>query len=104
MSDVILDDSDLTLNPVEGYILGCSFLFHDLGMCSDVYADQSLEETVFWKDSFSIFRKKFDEPAAREKANEVAIRKFHPETACNLPVKCFKKEPEVFLFHRRPVL
>ena len=47
MSDVILDDSDLTLNPLEGYILGCSFLFHDLGMCSDVYAAQSLEETDF---------------------------------------------------------
>ena len=98
MSDVILDDSDLTLNPLEGYILGCSFLFHDLGMCSDVYAAQSLEETDFWKDSYSIFRKDLDEPAAREKANEVAIRKFHPETASILPVKCFKKDPEFFYF------
>ena len=98
MSDVILDDSDLTLNPLEGYILGCSFLFHDLGMCSDVYAVQSLEETDFWKDSYSIFRKDLDEPAAREKANEVAIRKFHPETASVLPVKCFKKDPEFFYF------
>lgn len=98
MSDVILDDSDVTLNPLEGYILGCSFLFHDLGMCSDVYATQSLEETDFWKDSYSIFRKELDEPAAREKANEVAIRKFHPETASDLPVKCFKKEPEAFYF------
>jgi len=98
MSDVILDDSDLTLNPLEGYILGCSFLFHDLGMCSDVYASQSLEETDFWKDSYSIFRKDLDEPAAREKANEVAIRKFHPETASVLPVKCFKKDPEFFYF------
>lgn len=98
MSDVILDDSDLTLNPLEGYILGCSFLFHDLGMCSDVYAAQSLEETDFWKDSYSIFRKDLDEPAAREKANEVAIRKFHPETASVLPVKCFKKDPEFFYF------
>lgn len=98
MSDVILDGSVLTLNPVEGYILGCSFLFHDLGMNSDVYAPQFLEDSDFWKDSFSIFRKELDEPAAREKANEVTIRKFHPETASDLPVKCFKKDPEAFYF------
>ena len=60
MSDNILKESKLTLNPAEGYVLGCSFLFHYLGMSPAIYENQTaIENADFWKDSFSFFGKTF---------------------------------------------
>lgn len=97
MSDIILKDSTLTLNPVEGYVLGCSFLFHDLGMSPAIYENQSaIENSDFWKDSFSLFGKTLEEAEARKKANEATIRKFHPDNAQKLPLKRFTKDSDSF--------
>ena len=97
MSDNILKESKLTLNPAEGYVLGCSFLFHDLGMSPAIYENQSaIEDSDFWKDSFYFFRKTFEEAEARKKANEITIRKFHPDNAKELPSKCFTKNSDSF--------
>ena len=97
MSDNILKESKLTLNPAEGYVLGCSFLFHDLGMSPAIYENQTaIENSDFWKDSFSFFGKTFKEAEARKKANEVTIRKFHPDNAKELPLKRFTKNSDSF--------
>ncbi len=105
MSDSILKESKLTLNPAEGYVLGCSFLFHDLGMSPAIYENQlAIENSDFWKDSFSFFKKTFDEENARKKANEVTIRKFHPDNAKKLPVKHFVKDSDSFFLIEDPEL
>jgi len=100
MTDIILKDSKIDLNPLEGYVLGCSFLFHDLGMSPAIYENRlSLENSDLWKDSYSFFRKKgLAEIDARRNADEETIRKMHSENAKLLPIKCFK-ENETNTFH-----
>ena len=93
MTDIILKDSKIDLNPLEGYVLGCSFLFHDLGMSPAIYENRlSLENSDLWKDTYSFFRKNgLAEIEARRNADEETIRKMHSENAKQLPIKCFKE-------------
>lgn len=100
MTDIILTGSEIKLNPVEAYVLGCSFLFHDLGMSPAIYGDKSsLRETDLWKDSYAYFiREKYTQGEAQRKADEETIRKQHALNAKELPLfrfdaeKGFKKE------------
>lgn len=91
MADIILERSNIKLNPVEGYVLGCSFLFHDLGMSPIVYENRSIiENSDLWKDSFSSYLKfGLSDEAARQKADEEIIRKNHSQNAEELPLKQF---------------
>lgn len=91
MADIILKDSKITLNPIEGYVLGCSFLFHDLGMSPAVYGNrESLENTDIWKDTYALLRKKgVSETNATKTSNEETIRRSHAENAKKLPLKNF---------------
>ena len=91
MADIILERSNIKLNPVEGYVLGCSFLFHDLGMSPIVYENRSIiENSDLWKDSFSSYMKfGLSDEAARQKADEEIIRKNHSQNAEELPLKQF---------------
>ncbi len=92
MTDIILTNSKICLNPVESYILGCSFLFHDLGMSPAIYGDySSLRESDLWKDTYAYFvKEKEQEESAQKKADEETIRKLHAQNAEKLPLHCFK--------------
>ncbi|MBO4829203.1 MAG: ATP-binding protein [Fibrobacter sp.] len=89
MADIILEKSNMKLNPLEGYVLGCSFLFHDLGMSPIAYENRSIiENTDLWKDSFSFYLKYgLSDETARQKADEETIRKNHSQNAKGLPLK-----------------
>ena len=94
MTDIILTDSEIKLNPVEAYVLGCSFLFHDLGMSPAIYGDySSLRATDLWKDTYAYFiREKYSQDEAQRKADEETIRKQHAQNAKTLPLFCFDAE------------
>ena len=92
MTDIILTKSEITLNPVEAYVLGSSFLFHDLGMSPAIYGDySSLRECDLWNDTYAYFvKEKEQEESAQKKADEETIRKLHAQNAEKLPLHCFK--------------
>lgn len=42
------------INPLEGFILGCSFLFHDAALSYEAYGGkEQLRNTVIWKDCYA---------------------------------------------------
>ena len=93
-ADIILNQSKIELNPAEGFVLGCSFLFHDLGMSSITYDDrETLENDVIWKDSFAHYLKKnIEEVEAKKKADLEVLRQRHPENAQKMPFRAFVKD------------
>ena len=79
-ADIILNQSKIELNPAEGFVLGCSFLFHDLGMSSITYDDrETLENDVIWKDSFVHYLKKNIEEVEAKKKRTVQKRDAHDD-------------------------
>jgi len=60
-TDLILPDF-FDLNPAEGFVLGVTFLIHDLGMGLTAYVNglEDIKELDIWKDTVtSEFRKKY---------------------------------------------
>lgn len=53
MADLIIGSSERSINPMEAFLLGCSFLVHDLGMCLASYPEgiSQLKKRPDWKDS-----------------------------------------------------
>ena len=92
-ADIILNQSSIELNPAEGFVLGCSFLFHDLGMSSITYdGREALENDDIWKDSFAHYLKKnIEKEEAKKKADLEVLRQRHPENAQKLPFHVFDK-------------
>ena len=93
-ADIILSQSSIELNPAEGFVLGCSFLFHDLGMSYIAYGNRTtLESDVIWKDSFAHYTKNgFEIEEAKNKADLETLRQKHPENAQKLPFHAFDKD------------
>ena len=101
-ADMILP-KDFVTNPAEAYVLGVSFLIHDLGMGLAAYSSKDeIRNYDIWKDvAASEYKKKYkidihedswsnlDEDIVR-KSNEVTLRKLHAERAKELP--CMKWE------------
>ena len=100
LTDIILDGREIRLNPAEGFVLGCAFLFHDLGMSLAVYKNRDkLEETVYWKDAYASYVKK-EIPAAeaKMKADVETLRANHPHNAKGLPLLSFNNgKGEIFV-------
>ena len=93
MTDIILDGSDLELNPTEAYVLGCSFLLHDLGMSCAIYNnEEELRNTTQWRNiASSLKRKGVKENDILKRADLEALRLLHPENAIKLPTLLFNK-------------
>ncbi|MBQ7079169.1 MAG: hypothetical protein IJM92_05760 [Fibrobacter sp.] len=86
MTDIILKDSKIDLNPLEGYVLGCSFLFHDLGMSPAIYENRlSLENSDLWKDTYS-FLEKMD--WQRLKQEEILMKKLFEKCIQKMQNSC----------------
>lgn len=93
MADIILEESDIKLNPAEAYVLGCSFLLHDLGMSCAIYNNEDeLRNTTQWRDiAASLKRKGLKEDDILKRADLEALRLLHPENAIKLPTLLFDK-------------
>jgi hypothetical protein len=54
IASIIVGD-DFEINPLEGFVLGCSFLAHDSVLSFEAYkgGKTALRETAAWKDSFA---------------------------------------------------
>lgn len=53
----VIAGKDYQLNPLEGFVLGCSFLIHDAALSYDVVGGVSvLRETVEWKDYYTDYK------------------------------------------------
>lgn len=98
-TDLILP-FDYEINPVEGYVLGVAFLFHDLGMGLTAYSNgiQGIKEKSIWKDTVATeFKKKYGHEISEDNwenidqdiekiALENALRILHAEQASKLPM------------------
>ena len=70
---------DFKLNPLEGFVLGASFLLHDAGMALAAYPNglKDLQESVQWRDAVASAWKKsgVDEPTDLQRDDpEITIR------------------------------
>lgn len=129
MSDLLLwdenekDPNDKVLNPAEGYVLGISFLLHDLGMGLAAYQGgmESLKCDDFFKDSLADeFRKdkgqypfendeEWNAIQAELRENKTSdyspiisraltqtLRKFHADRACDMGIHGWNIGDETF--------
>jgi hypothetical protein len=111
MADCICG-SDYELNPVEGFILGGSFLLHDLAMSLAAYPQgiKELENLPIWSDTLAQKCNKLDIPMPnsnkyhdlpeniREFVISTVLRKLHASSAEKLAVNAWKSEQgDVFL-------
>ena len=98
MTDIFLPD-DYPFNPAEVFVLGVSFLIHDLGMGLAAYSKgmEGIQNETIWKDTVASLCKKkglaynFDDienidADIRREATEVTLRTLHAEKAEQLGV------------------
>lgn len=102
MTDVFLPE-DYPLNPAEVFVLGVSFLVHDLGMGLAAYPEgvEGIQKETIWRDTVASLCKKknldcdfdnidtIDKDICRE-AMEVTLRSLHAEKAEQLGVMSWK--------------
>jgi hypothetical protein len=102
--DLILNEKDNRLNPVEAFVLGCSILFHDLGMALYVWEEEiyEIKKTPEFADLlFDFLYNKFErKPTSTELDNPsnedlnivlaTIFRLHHAEKAKDLPKKSWK--------------
>ncbi len=88
IADQILGD-DYALNPLEAFVLGCSFLFHDSGMTLSAYPGglQEVKETSEWKKTYQ--RLSLDDRIPHQDLDvfvlQVFLREQHAKRAEALP-------------------
>jgi hypothetical protein len=93
MADLIIGSNERFINPMEAFILGCSFLIHDLGMCLASYPGgiYQLRNRPDWRDSIVVLQMdKFNRVPTKEeiqnpddevaeKVTEKLLRELHAE-------------------------
>ncbi|MCT4316439.1 ATP-binding protein [Elizabethkingia anophelis] len=77
---IIGDDYQLT--PLEGFVLGCSFLLHDSALCYEAYENgkDGIRETVQWKDAYEDIKesnKTINNEDAEHHADFMTLRSLH---------------------------
>ena len=70
---------DYPINPLEGFILGCSFLVHDSMLSYKTFGGKdALRNTIAWKDNYQdIIDTKYDTEEGRQKIDIKVIRQLH---------------------------
>lgn len=81
VASLIIGD-DYPITPLEGYILGCTFLLHDSGICIDVYerGKDGLRSTIQWRDYFIQIKesnKSLTEDEIKNHTDFAALRELH---------------------------
>lgn len=91
----VIVGADFKLNPLEGFVLGCSFLFHDAVMSYEAAGGQTmLRNTEVWKDYYADCKNNMclSEEEEIKEADFQTIRFLHAEKAKELYNKLFYKD------------
>lgn len=87
VSSVIIGE-DYPVTPIEGFVLGCSFLLHDAAQCYDAYGGvDKLRKTTEWKDNYSDILEKNNDKSSKEIEKDtdfLTIRQLHADKAKDL--------------------
>ena len=75
----LITGDDYHINPLEGFILGCSFLVHDSILSYKAFGGKdALRDTIEWKDSYQdIVGTEFDTEEGKQKLDFNIIRQLH---------------------------
>lgn len=99
----LLIDKKHGLNPLEIFILGCTFYLHDAALCFDAYAGgkNAVRETDTWKDAFWRSEQRTNGIEESQKiADFEAIRALHAQQAEKIAYKGWLRaygEKEIFI-------
>lgn len=95
IASIIVGKEDYPLNPLEGYILGCSFLFHDAALSYAAFDGvDNLRDTDTWRDCFAELTNNevcYNSEEIKKKADFWAIRLLHADGAKNLLTKLYTR-------------
>lgn len=92
VADTIIG-KDYDINPLEGYILGISFLIHDAALSYDTIGGiDKLRNTVEWKDAYADGANGKDEEIFKKECDFTAIRALHAREAESILSKIFTKD------------
>ena len=81
------------INPLEGYILGISFLIHDAALSYDTVGGvDKLRDTIQWKDAYADGPGEKDEEEFKKECDFAAIRAIHAREAEEILFKLFTKD------------
>ncbi|MGF7233318.1 HD domain-containing protein [Arachidicoccus sp.] len=80
VASLIIGD-DFPINPLEGFILGSSFLLHDSALCPEAYNKgiEGLRDTLYWKDTFAQLVENNDHQAdiLKKESDFLTLRELH---------------------------
>ena len=85
------------ISPMEGYILGCSFLIHDAALCYDAFDGvANLRQNITWKDCFADIQLKNNDSIEQQHkdADFWAIRILHAQQSTQILDRNFKRSDE----------
>lgn len=92
VADTIIGE-DYLINPLEGYILGISFLIHDAALSYETIGGiDKLRNTVEWKDVYADGANGKDEEIFKKECDFTAIRALHAREAESILSKIFTKD------------
>ena len=84
---------DYPINPLEGYVLGISFLIHDAALSYDaVGGKDKLRDTIEWKDAYADGPGDKDDEEFKKECDFAAIRILHAKYAEEILSKEFEKD------------
>ena len=86
----LIAGTDYPLNPLEGFVLGLSFLFHDSAMCWEAYerGREGVRASVEWRDSYAHecdTSPDVSDEERRAAADFAALRALHAHQAQKIP-------------------
>lgn len=75
----LITGDDYPINPLEGYILGCSFLIHDAVLSYKAFGGkEALRDRIEWKDSYEDIKDtQYDNEEGKQKIDFKVIRQLH---------------------------
>lgn len=92
VADTIIGE-DYLINPLEGYVLGISFLIHDAALSYETVGGiDELRNTVEWKDAYADGANGKDEEIFKKECDFTAIRALHAREAEIILSKIFTKD------------
>lgn len=91
----VICGEDFPVNPMEGFVLGCSFLIHDAALSYDaVGGEATLRATPEWKDAFyeASLQAGLSDSEKEKNADFNAIRTLHAKYAGSILGKQFERD------------
>ena len=88
----LITGENYPLNPLEGFILGCSFLVHDSVLSYKAFGGiDALRRTIEWKDSYQdIIGTEYDTEEGRKRVDFKVIRQLHAKNCGGILTRQFQ--------------